>query len=265
LISILTCPARGQYLAATVASLERAGAAKYSGPKVIHVDGPADLRDFPGWTVRSLGPRVGARRAMLAIMARAAALDVETLLYFEDDVLLCKNAIPAMLEIGVPAPLGFVSYCDLAWHVGPTMQLCAYPGCPQNAPVPVDGFVGCQALALPLRTLVSLSTRPAPAWLDRNNCDSTIGTCAAVYGIVASLANHVGMDSAIMGRTYARLHQVRGWQGEDFDAATVPRGFELGPIGVRCPFHAGALHADGRPCGQSSPHHDAMRAPPALD
>jgi hypothetical protein len=267
MISVLTCAARGQYLAQTIASIDRAGGAEYPGPKVIHVDGPADgVPRFEGWDVVALSPaRGGARRAMLDIVGRAAAAGVELLLYFEDDVLLCRNAIRAMIEIGVPEPLGFVTYCDLLWHPVPPLELQAFPGCPRNAPVADGGFVGCQALALPLRTLERLSTTPAPQWIDRNNCDATIGTSCEVYGVVDSLANHVGADSCIMGATYTRLRVVRGWRGEDFDADVVPRTFELGDVGERCPFHAGVLHESRRPCAGSTPVHATFTAPPTTD
>jgi hypothetical protein len=265
-ISVLTCPAlRGQYLERTIASIDRAGGADFEGPKVIHIDGGGDIPRFAGWSVESLsGQRAGARKAMVAIMKAAAGARVATLLYFEDDVILCKNAIRAMLEIGVPQPLGFVTYCDLAWHPCPPLELAAFPGCPTNQPVPIDGFVGCQALALPLRTLERF-VEPLPDWIDRNNCDATIGQIAECYGVVDSLANHVGTQSAIMGLAYERLRVVRGWRGEDFDADAVPRTFELGEIGERCAFHAGTLHADRRACASSSPAHAAVRAPAALD
>jgi hypothetical protein len=166
-----------------------------------------------------------------------------------------------MLEIGVPEPLGFVSYCDLLWHPDlPPLELHAFPGCPRGAPVADGGFVGCQALVIPRRTIEQLATRPAPAWLDRNNCDATIGTSSEAYGIVDSLAQHVGIESAIMGRPYlgSRWRQARGFPGEDFDADKLPRRFELNPIGERCLMHAGVLHEGGRPCGGQSAHHVAL-------
>jgi hypothetical protein len=271
-ISVLTCAARGQYLAQTIASIDRGGGREFKGPKTIHVDGPLDASHrFKGWSMASVSRECGgARRAMLAIMSRAAAARVSTLLYFEDDVLICKNAIRAMIEIGVPRPLGFVAYCDLSWH-GRTMELTAVPGCPRTRPVPDGvGFVGCQALALPLRTLQALATTPAPRWLGRNDCDGTIGTCCDVYGVLDSLATHTGLDSCITGGNYGALfRRVRGWPGEDFDADTVPRRFalerQLGQLGERCPLHGGVLHAHRRRCQASSPQHEALEADPAVD
>ncbi len=272
MISVLTCAARGQYLAQTIASIDRAGGAEYSGPKIVHVDGSADgIGPFPGWRVESLSPaRGGARRAMFDVFTRAELAGVELLLYFEDDVVLCKNAIRAMQEIGVPEPLGFVSYCDLLHHPVPPLELRAFPGCPRNVPVADGGFVGCQALALPRRTIRSILSTPPPVWIDRNNCDATIGTSSAAYGIVDSLANHVGMESCIMGRSYQRLRVVRGWRGEDFDADVVPRTFDgrLGDrreIGERCAFHVGVLHADRKACQATTSDHVNMKALPTLD
>lgn len=262
-ISVLTCAARGHYLAQTIASIDRAGGDTFDGPKTIHVDGPADqVPLFLGWHVTPVAiPRAGARLAMESIMKRHANAGVETLLYFEDDVILCRNSIRAMLEIGVPQPLGFVSYCDLLWHNVPPLELRAFPGCPKNYPVADGGFVGCQALAIPLRTLERF-WQPLPQWIDRNNCDATMGTIADVYGIVDSLAEHVGAESCIMGTRYERLRAVRGWRGEDFDADAVPRVFVEQLLGERCPFHAGVLHPNGRPCRSTSATHRNYKAPP---
>lgn len=266
MISVLTCAARGRYLAASIASIDRAGGAAYAGRKVIHVDGPEhELYRHEGWEISTVAPiRRGARHAMLEIMRRAAASDVELLLYFEDDVLLCKNAITFMTALGVPEPLGFVSYCDLSWH-GVAGQLVAMPGCPRNMPVPDGGFVGCQALAIPRRTIESLISTPAPTWLDRNNCDGTIGTCADSYGVLDSLADHVGSESCIMNATYDRLRVVRGWRGENFDALTLPRTFVLNDLGERCAMHGGVLHDPPVACAGSSSTHAACTVAAVAD
>lgn len=269
MISVLTCAKRGQYLAQTIASIDRSGGAEYSGPKFIHVDGPADeipagpWRD--GWEVVSLSPaRAGTRLAMLAIMKRAAAAGVETLLYFEDDVVLCKNAIRAMVEIGVPAPLGFVTYCDLMLSGPAPLELVAFPGCPRNAPVADGGFRGCQALAVGRAVIERLATDPVPHWITRHDVDAVMGTSCEIYGVVDSLANHVGAESLIRDLTYQRLPNPLGWRGEHFDADVVPRAFVMNDPGERCHFHCGVLHDTRRPCAASLPAH-AIEAPPTTD
>jgi hypothetical protein len=249
-ISVLTCAARGQYLAQTIASIDRAGGTEFEGPKSIHIDGPVpdDMPHFKGWQIVSLSEkRRGARMAMVDVMAREYTLGADTLLYFEDDVVLCKNAIRAMLEIGVPEPLGFVSYCDLKWD-GKPLELVAFPGCPRDSFCADGGFLGCQALAVPARTLERFVTLPVPDWIDRNNCDSTMAIIADAYGIFDSLADHVGKTSAIVGRDYETLRVVRGWRGEDFDADQVPRTFTLNDLGTRCAYHQNVLHEDRLAC-----------------
>lgn len=263
--TVLTCPKRGQYLAQTIASLERGGADAVD-ERVIFVDGPADHIDggcFPEWDVVSVSPGAprGARLAMTEVMRLAWHAGVELLCYFEDDVQICRNAIPAMLEIGVPEPLGLVSYCDLYWHPVKPLELTVFPGCPRDYPVADGGFVGCQALAIPRRTLDTFVTWTVPSWLERdpNNCDGTIGCIASQYGILDSLANHVGQTSAIFpGRTYQNFRAVRGWRGEDFDADEVGRTWILNAPGERCAFHAGVLHPDRRACGASLPEHHEL-------
>jgi hypothetical protein len=58
LIAVLTTPARPEYLAATIASLEQAGALEHA-LRVIFVDGDGGRMDnvpfFPGWLTESLG------------------------------------------------------------------------------------------------------------------------------------------------------------------------------------------------------------------
>lgn len=253
--SVLTCSKRGEYLDRTIASLERGGA-DVVDERVVFVDGPAGPIEgrFPEWDVVSVSPDAprGARLAMTEIMRLAAAAGVELLCYFEDDVVVCRNAIPAMLEIGVPEPLGLVSYCDLRWD-GVPFELVAFPGCPRAEQVPDGGFMGCQALALPRRTLERFVTWTPPEWLarDPNNCDATIGMIAEQYGILDSLANHIGEVSAIFGGRYTKPREVRRWVGEDFDADQVRRVWTLKDPGRRCAFHAGVLHEDRRPCASS--------------
>jgi hypothetical protein len=260
-IAVLTCAARGAYLEQTIASLERAGAGELD--RVIYVDGPAEPLEgrFPGWFVASVSdePGRGARLAMVEIMRRASAAGVELLLYFEDDVVLCRNAIRAMIEIGVPEPLGFVSYCDLRGG-GPPLELHALPGQFRGYGLPEGGFRGCQALAIPLRTLRVFDTWEAPPWVDRNMCDETIAQVVPAFGVFDSLADHTGHVSAITGRAYPAGRELRaaGFPGEDFDADAVPRAFELNEIGRRCPKCVGVLHPDRRPCAGATAEHERM-------
>lgn len=253
-ISVMTCPSRGQYLEQTIASIERAGGDAFD--RVLYVDGPADAYEgrFPGWFVScvSAEPGRGARHGMVEIMRRAAAADVELLLYFEDDVLLCRNAIRAMIEIGVPEPLGFVQYCEISDEpAGPPLELYARPGQPRALPG-YGGFRGCQALAVPLRTLRTFETWEAPAWMTSHECDGVMAQIAPVYGVLDSLAFHTGVVSAALGRAHVRDFVARGWPGEDYDADDLPRVFTLNKVGRRCSLHGGELHPSGEPCSASS-------------
>lgn len=250
-VSVLTCAKRGDYLAETIASLERAGAALANARKLF-VDGPIEgfVGRFPGWDVVSVSPTAarGARLAQLEILKAAHAAGVQLLLYFEDDVRVCKNAIRAMQEIGVPPPLGLVTYCDLRWD-GRPLELVAFPGLLHDHNTLDQGFLGCQAMAFPARTLERAVSFVPPAWLanDPNNCDTQTGLLVDAWGVLDSLAEHIGVNSAILGREWPKMRVVRGWRGEDFDADAVPRTFELNELGERCRFHA-VLHPSRRPC-----------------
>ena len=252
-ISVLTCAGRDKYLGATIANIDRAGGAVFVGRKVIFVGGPTSAIDgrFPGWEVESISEEVrgGVLFAMVDVYRRAATANVDTLLYFEDDIELALGTIPAMLEIGIPESLGFVSYCDLAWITRERQRLEAFPACAKNEIPAATGYQGCQAMAIANRTLRKFLTWERPAWLamSKHDADSTMGMIAD-YGVFDSLVNHVGRTSAILQVDYDRLKGVRGFVGVDFDASSVPRTWTLNPLGRRCVFHAQVLHADKVPC-----------------
>src|SRR4029450_9082507 len=92
MVVVSTCPRPGaDYLRETLAGLDRAGAADL--PKLVLSDGP--LRRGCARRPESL-----SRRAYLWAASRTAvAAGVERLLYFEDDIAPCTNAVLRMLAI----------------------------------------------------------------------------------------------------------------------------------------------------------------------
>lgn len=120
IISVLTCDRPGAfYLPDTLRQIDAEGGADCE--RRVYVDGLASgvsarlaragaLRD---WRVTSLGPgglgNTEATRRTLAALAR----DGREVLYFEDDVLLCRNAVARALEMRVPAGAALLSFFDM--------------------------------------------------------------------------------------------------------------------------------------------------------
>ncbi len=180
-LSILTCTKRRDYLPATVASLERAGALAFDGDRVIYVDGDAMGYAFPGWRVEGLplGPLhrpdtnelsdglLGTKQALLEVMRRAWVDGIEMLYYGEDDVAYALNAVPFMIGMAEGPSmdgLGFQTFCDIkqiAVHQGLTTMI----GYDFDSPRPGEGgHWGNQALAIPRRTLEHIVQPDPPAW-----------------------------------------------------------------------------------------------------
>lgn len=167
-LAVQTAPARP--LERTLASLERAGLSRWSGPRVLAADGCRP--QIPGWDLRCSESVHGSARTMLRLLrivaAEYPALD---LYYFEDDVVLARNALDHMIRVlaeGSDAIYWFQpahrpgSRGWRAWRaVG---GWCATKDCaPHLAPIP-EGYVRkhSQALFLPAATVRRLASRKVP-------------------------------------------------------------------------------------------------------
>ncbi len=151
-LTVLTTPARTDYLLGTLASIDAAGGDRFLGNRVVFVDGDrGQVPDVPpGWAKLTTGdgPR-GTRRALWKILHLAGIARVPYLLYFEDDVRLCRRAVAAMSAIDVPPGLGFLSFFNQHGDAPEPGIHCRRADDPKVG----HGYWGNQALKIPLRSL----------------------------------------------------------------------------------------------------------------
>jgi len=266
-MTVLTCPLRREYFASTMASVRKAGGDRFEGPKVVFVDGGSDLTAEewawykeiagPWWDVRSTNgyaktdnPFLETKNAMLAILHAAADDGASYLIYMEDDIVLCKNAIDALSKVRVHDHIAFYTFCDIK-NVATLSGVTEYAGYDFLAPAGEGGHWGNQLLLIPGRSLRYLrKTTVLPNWTttlknlgpnwmhgpaqlaeEKRASDILLGLSLAcepapwrAYGVFTpSLAQHVGERSlvnpvATLGR-WGR--DTLTWPGEDFDALTL--------------------------------------------
>jgi hypothetical protein len=234
LITVLTTPRRPQYLAATLAGLDAAGARDHA-PRWVCVDGeimPVLLaRVVPsGWGVVSVGIGNGSRVSLQRVceLARRQPGGGD-LLYFEDDLAACRNAVTAWERIAVPPDCGFLAAFDhknLARGFEPRILRVA-----SDDPT-VGPYCGNQAIKIPGRTLAHLVQQSTAGNFGNSRLfgsDVWLGHHAAsaaapwkVAGILApSLFQHVGAASSIHPHWKLADRTAQNWR-QDFDALTLP-------------------------------------------
>jgi hypothetical protein len=254
LIVVLTTPKRPQYLAATLRDLEICGARSHVGRKVVAVDGPVrdilKLRAAPkGWEVIQVGPGGRGNREVFSKVCKLAAGAGGDLLFFEDDVKGCVNAVTALELLQVPPDCGYLTVFD---HRNRLPRVTT----PMLLRVAADepgegGFWGNQALKIPGRTVRHLAQQPDDRFVNGVAWDTTersltfgadvwLGAYAAsatapwqVYGLVApSLFQHVGGISAVNPQwriTDGHWRIAQNWR-TDFDGLVLASALSPGKI-----------------------------------
>jgi hypothetical protein len=237
-LTVLTTPARTEYLLDTLASILEGGGHRFVGSRIVFVDGdPNAVPAVPrGWTklTTGAGPR-GNRRAMWKILNLAAIARVPYLLYFEDDVRLCRNAIAAMSAIAVPPGVAFLTFLQQQWVPAERGIHCRRADDPKIG----HGYWGNQALKIPLRSLRTFErrhTEPINQWLYASDVWlgeqlASRGSAEHHYGIVQpALVRHVGVRTTIPGQEGQTIDGHRAglnYAGDDFDAARLPANLPL--------------------------------------
>jgi hypothetical protein len=129
--------------------------------KLIYCDGPFEGVAPEGWTVRSTAESTGTLPGLEAVVKLARERQ-QDLAFFEDDIVLSKNAVKKIVEYEVPADLAFVSFFDFYTPAG------AKAGLEERA-VPDKGVIqsGVQAIKIPLRSLALM-------WPDKQHAEIVV-------------------------------------------------------------------------------------------
>jgi hypothetical protein len=166
----------------------------------------------------------------------ARALDVDLLLYLEDDVQPCVNAIPYAIAAGVPDDLAFVTYFPTVGQVpdvwpGSDAARAEFDRFPVMRRLSASHyFAGNQFLAIPRQTIDFLVQNDpltsTPAWHFPNGADAWMGSLLSpqIYGAhLPALVEHVGDHSAAHPGLHLGAPNRRAacWPGPDFDAMTL--------------------------------------------
>jgi len=226
-ITVLTTPRRQDYLRETLQSIDDAGAATLVH-KTVFVDGDKNLvrKHVPhGWQLQSChvtNTSRGSRLSLWRILHTAAEARVPNLLHFEDDIRLCKNAIPTMMAIEVPADVGFLSFFQQNKNMPGTHGFHCIPN--------GQKWWGNQALKIPARSLakfLDVKSKPADP-TPIHQADVWLGERLRGCVLLPSIVRHVGLVTTIPSQKAetlsgdsihrAGLHYV----GDTYDALLHP-------------------------------------------
>ena len=121
ILAVSTCPRPegATYVEATLQSVDAAGA-DLCDEKLVVSDGPFDRNKLPKssdhrpWEVVESGDGPsGSSIAMWKIFREVVDRGADQLIFVEDDIIMAKNAIPRILQVGIPEDLLFVTYFDV--------------------------------------------------------------------------------------------------------------------------------------------------------
>ena len=223
LVVVLTCPRSTDYLSNTLSSLERGGVRCVKAPRVLVMDGGAPYFSAD-WPTYSLGrsPQ-GNLRAFMGVFELAQERNVDRLLFLEDDIVVCKNAVPRMLNTQVPDDSAFVSFFDMK-----ELPYGAAAGMYKVSTMGKDGrgYWGSQALLWPRRTIDYMLAHKHEIFQgqSKHSSDCLFGyqlLCSPWprYAIhVPNLVEHTGIISAIWSWIPKVNRKATNFPGEGFDA-----------------------------------------------
>ncbi len=237
-ISIITCPRPGgvSYVEATAAALVREGAGDCH--RLAIVDGQ-EAPELSGWDVRfsPLAERQGIRVTMWRAFRAALEVGADRLIYCEDDIIPCKNAVRRMTEMEIPADTGFITFCDFKELPFAATETGLHRISPYG--ISGTGLFGNQCLIFPRQTLLLLVRRdplavgeiilpcgdrvPATA---RNHADVMLGHMVSkirpkVLVHLPRLVRHVGMNSIAHPERQRAAPATPHYPGDDFDALSL--------------------------------------------
>ncbi len=239
LIVVLTCDRPAAcYLPTTIAQIDREGGRLLQ--RRIYVDGPGEALEriqgklaggeLAGWEQKSLGAQYGSTEAMRRVLADAAGEGLDVL-FFEDDLLLCKNAVARMAAQQVPPQASLVTFFDMK-EVAAGASFGMYFRPPTGADH--QGLWGCQCLRIPADVVQWLAEKDWRGTVFgglKMGSDVILGELLLRHpgrGQIAvhipCLVEHVGESSACFpGIGLPGWRRATNFPGQDFDASTLPR------------------------------------------
>lgn len=213
---VFAIPGREEITAATLAALDGPGGGRHlSCERILFWTAPADVPPIAvpaGW--RAEWRQHGERGSAAALADFWAMLDVvgdRDLIFLEDDVLPCVNALPYMV----------------AWpseHVTHFFNGSRLPTGLRK--LPPGGFEFSQTIKVPARIVGTLRANPPTSRGVKDGWDLAIGRQLHKLGESLfqhrSLVQHVGFTSMwTPGNNLAKRLPARDWPGADFDALTL--------------------------------------------
>ena len=201
----------------------------WRGSRFLVCDGPPVRAS--GWVTVASAKRQGQRKTYWRALALGAEQSRrerdERILILEDDVELCRNALPYIERAPIPKGLDFITWFD--GHV-------IRPGSTSGIyPVPAEKFFCLQGVSWRTSTAELLLRSPeAAAWTDRHSGDTLIGKIlrGRRYGVhVTNLVQHIGAQSICNpGQRLEGVRTANNYPGQRFDAALFARRSAPRPI-----------------------------------
>lgn len=213
-VLVFAIPGREKVTRATLDALDGpGGGSKLTCDRILFWSGPTPPIEVPaGW--RAEWRQQSERGSVAAMSDFRAALDVvgdRDLVFIEDDVLPCKNALPYM--VAWPSPY-VTHFFNGSWTPHGLRKL------------PPGGFEYSQALKIPARIVEALRKNPPASKGPKDGWDLAIGRQLFKMGEPLyqhrSLVQHVGFDSMwTPGNNLAKRRPAQDWPGVEFDALTL--------------------------------------------
>ncbi len=207
---------RSNYREGLFLSLEAAGVERWRGPKILVLDGHGGLvktkEERPGWLVAGSRERQGQAQTYFEALRLAVESGAKRITFFEDDVLLAKNALDYIAQVEPPEEAPIIAWWNrmpAPFREGPPIFLLT-PNC---------SFVRNVALSMSAETARKLlDSEVVKNWNQRHAgdmiySDALPGAQAALH--FPGVVQHIGNESTV-GKTEIRKSQ--SFIGKEADA-----------------------------------------------
>lgn len=239
-IAVLTCDRAGAfYLGDTLRQIDAQGGAPLE--RQLYVEGSSEFAKrlegwlasthLLGWTVVHLGERLGCIEAMRRLL-RMESVNGKDLLFFEDDLELCKNTVQWMAELEVPSDIWLVTFLDGSEGVDPVPAGIQRRLALANQRSSLQGTKALKLKASAVRCLADADWSPARLEGLELGKDRLIGEILAANNLGSRIGIHIPYlvqdlsqptSSLHAMDLESRLHAPARFPGREFDALSLPR------------------------------------------